>query len=119
MTTIDRQTIQPLTDDWDWQLSAACRGMDVEIFYHPAGERLSEKTARINWAKQICCRCAVINECALWALKTREPYGIWGGHVREGAGRDAGRSEPALPGHCRCSAAQPEGSDSKATLLTR
>jgi len=53
--------------------------MDVEIFYHPAGERLSEKTARINWAKQICCRCAVINECALWALKTREPYGIWGG----------------------------------------
>jgi hypothetical protein len=108
MTTIDRQTIQPLTDDWDWQLSAACRGMDVEIFYHPAGERLSEKTARINWAKQICCRCAVINECALWALKTREPYGIWGRACprRSGQGCWAFRACATRPLSLQCSAAR-------------
>ena len=32
MTTIDHQPAQPVADDWDWQLSAACRGMDVETF---------------------------------------------------------------------------------------
>ena len=53
--------------------------MDVETFYHPAGERWHEKTARITQAKQICQRCPVINQCAAWALRTREPYGVWGG----------------------------------------
>ena len=43
----------PLTANWDWQLAGACRGMDVDAFYHPAGERLDEKTARINRAKRI------------------------------------------------------------------
>ena len=54
MSTIDHQPARPVADDWDWQLSAVCRGMDVDAFYHPAGERLDEKTARINQAKQIC-----------------------------------------------------------------
>ena len=45
MTTIDHQPAQPVADDWDWQLSAACRGMDVETFYHPAGERWHQKNA--------------------------------------------------------------------------
>ena len=79
MSTINHQPARPVADDWDWQLSAACRGMDVDAFYHPAGERLDEKTARINQAKQICRRCPVINQCAAWALRTREPYGVWGG----------------------------------------
>ena len=30
-------------------------------------------------AKQVCQHCPVINDCATWALKTREPYGVWGG----------------------------------------
>src|SRR6478609_8497742 len=82
--------------------------MDVEIFYHPAGERLSEKTARINWAKQICCRCAVINECALCALKTREPYGIWGRACprRSGQGCWAFRACATRPLSLQCSAAR-------------
>ena len=54
MTTIDHQPAQPVADDWDWQLSAACRGMDVETFYHPAGERWHQKNERITQAKQIC-----------------------------------------------------------------
>ena len=79
MSTINHQPARPVADDWDWQLSAVCRGMDVDAFYHPAGERLDEKTARINQAKQICRRCPVISQCATWALRTREPYGVWGG----------------------------------------
>ena len=79
MTTIDHQPARPVAEYWDWQLSAACRGMDVETFYHPAGERWHEKNARITQAKQICQRCPVISQCAAWALRTREPYGVWGG----------------------------------------
>ena len=79
MTTIDHQPAQPVADDWDWQLSAACRGMNVETFYHPAGERWHQKNERITQAKRICQRCPVISQCASWALRTREPYGVWGG----------------------------------------
>jgi WhiB family transcriptional regulator, redox-sensing transcriptional regulator len=79
MTTIDHQSARPVTDNWDWQLFAACRGLDVDIFYHPYGERRRDKEARISQAKQICQACPVISECAAWALTTREPYGVWGG----------------------------------------
>ena len=57
MTTIDHQPAQPVAGDCDWQLSAACRGMDVETFYHPAGERWHQKSERITQAKRICHRC--------------------------------------------------------------
>ena len=43
MSTIDHQPARPVADDWDWQLSAVCRGMDVDAFYHPAGERLARE----------------------------------------------------------------------------
>lgn len=68
-----------LTEDWVWQVFGACRGMDVDLFYHPPGESRRTKTQRINHAKTICHTCPVIAECAEWALNTREPYGIWGG----------------------------------------
>ena len=29
----------PIVDNWDWQASAACRGMDCEVFFHPSMER--------------------------------------------------------------------------------
>jgi WhiB family redox-sensing transcriptional regulator len=79
MTTIEHQPAQPVSEIWNWQLLGACRGLDVEIFYHPAGERRREKKSRINQAKQVCQQCPVINACADWALRTREPYGVWGG----------------------------------------
>ena len=31
MSTIDHQPARPVTDSWDWQLFAACRGLDVKI----------------------------------------------------------------------------------------
>jgi WhiB family redox-sensing transcriptional regulator len=29
----------PNADEYEWQLHAACRGMDSSIFFHPADER--------------------------------------------------------------------------------
>jgi len=69
----------PASDHWDWQLDAACRGGDTEQFFHPENERGPRRAAREAAAKAICAQCPVIRECASYALRTREPYGIWGG----------------------------------------
>jgi len=29
----------PVVAHWEWQLQAACRGMDSSLFFHPANER--------------------------------------------------------------------------------
>jgi WhiB family redox-sensing transcriptional regulator len=73
----------PVSEEWNWQLAAACRGMDVEIFFHPASERRHQKQRRIDQAKVICNSCPVLEECRQHALRTREPYGIWGGLSEE------------------------------------
>ena len=80
---IETRPARAVTDDWDWQIHAACRGMDVETFYHPAGERWHRRSQRIAQAKAVCRTCPVITECATWALTTREPYGVWGGLSEE------------------------------------
>ena len=69
----------PWLDAYKWQLDAACRGMDSAIFFHPPAERNSDRQWRINRAKAICTSCPVIDACRTWALRTMEPYGIWGG----------------------------------------
>jgi WhiB family redox-sensing transcriptional regulator len=69
----------PNADLWDWQLSARCRGLDPEIFFHPEGERGAARLARERTAKAVCATCPVIAECAAHALSVREPYGVWGG----------------------------------------
>lgn len=38
---------------------------------------------RIEQAKQTCHRCPVIAQCREYALRTREPYGVWGGLSEE------------------------------------
>ena len=69
----------PVEQHWEWQLQAACRGMDVSAFYHPPGERSADRDRRISAAKAICCTCPAITACRTHALTVREPYGIWGG----------------------------------------
>lgn len=69
----------PLADWWDWQMYAACRGMDPSIFFHPDGERGSARVARAQRAALICATCPVRAACAAHALKVQEPYGTWGG----------------------------------------
>jgi WhiB family redox-sensing transcriptional regulator len=55
-----------------WRQSAACRGVDPEIFY-PA----SEEEALV--AKAVCASCAVREACLEFALASRERDGVWGG----------------------------------------
>lgn len=69
----------PRVEYWDWQLAAACRGMDVETFFHPHQEGKKARRQRIAAAKAICSTCPVTDQCLDHALHTREPYGIWGG----------------------------------------
>lgn len=63
-----------------WQHRAACRGEDSSVFFAPNYfERKEEKEAREAKAKALCVRCPVRLECLDYALRTREPHGIWGG----------------------------------------
>ena len=63
-----------------WQLRAACRGPHADLFYPPASfERKDEKEGREAQAKAICRACAVRRECLDYAIRIREPHGIWGG----------------------------------------
>ena len=63
-----------------WQLKASCRGPQAEIFFPPAhAERKEEKLQREDRAKAICRTCVVRTECLDYAIRIREPHGIWGG----------------------------------------
>lgn len=69
----------PVTDVYDWQMDAACRGMDSALFFHPEGERGPARSGRDARAKQICAGCPVLAQCRAHALAVQEPYGVWGG----------------------------------------
>jgi len=67
------------TDD-AWQVKAACRGPQALVFFPPSTfERKDEKLDRERRAKAICATCAVKQPCLDYALRIREPHGIWGG----------------------------------------
>lgn len=63
-----------------WQVRAACRGPHAAVFFPPPQfERKHEKLERERRAKAICASCAVTDQCLDYALRIREPHGIWGG----------------------------------------
>jgi WhiB family transcriptional regulator, redox-sensing transcriptional regulator len=63
-----------------WQMKAACRGPQAAVFFPPTSfERKDEKDEREARAKSICQTCSVRKACLEYALKIREPHGIWGG----------------------------------------
>jgi WhiB family transcriptional regulator, redox-sensing transcriptional regulator len=63
-----------------WHLKAACRGPESTLFFPPSlPERREERDARECRAKLICTECPVRPECLEFALRVREPHGIWGG----------------------------------------
>ncbi|MEU8953990.1 WhiB family transcriptional regulator [Streptomyces sp. NPDC048518] len=86
----------PNADLWDWQLLAACRGVDSSLFFHPEGERGAARSARENSAKEVCMRCPVRAECAAHALAVREPYGVWGGLTEDEREELMGRARNRL-----------------------
>ena len=57
-----------------WRKHAACRGLDVEVFYP-----VSDEEADAAEAKLICAQCPVRQACLEHALAAREREGIWGG----------------------------------------
>jgi WhiB family redox-sensing transcriptional regulator len=63
-----------------WQAKAACRGPQAAMFFPPSHfERKDDKEARETQAKGICATCSVRRSCLDYALRIREPHGIWGG----------------------------------------
>ncbi len=63
-----------------WQVKAACRGPQATVFFPPTQfERKDEKVERERRAKEICGSCVVRRDCLDYALRIREPHGIWGG----------------------------------------
>jgi WhiB family redox-sensing transcriptional regulator len=63
-----------------WQEKAACRGPQSAVFFPPSHfERKDEKEARETRAKAICATCSVRQPCLDFAVRIREPHGIWGG----------------------------------------
>ena len=69
----------PVAESWDWQLDAACRGLNSEWFFHRPHERGAERQARETRAKAVCASCPVRERCQEHALTIEEHYGIWGG----------------------------------------
>jgi WhiB family transcriptional regulator, redox-sensing transcriptional regulator len=68
---------------WNWQEQGACRRADPTMFFHPQNERGSSRVQRELRAKRVCAVCTVRLECADYALRAREPYGVWGGLSEE------------------------------------
>lgn len=83
MTTDRRHYSQklpkPLLDNYEWQYKGECNKHNPETFFLPYNARMSEKTALIKVAKDICAQCPVIAECLSYALDTEQEFGVWGG----------------------------------------
>ncbi|MDX3384636.1 WhiB family transcriptional regulator [Streptomyces niveiscabiei] len=62
----------------DWSGSAACRGMDPELFF-PIGSGGVAAVAQVAEAKEVCAHCPVAGRCLAWALDAGPVDGIWGG----------------------------------------
>ena len=63
-----------------WQAKASCRGPQAAVFFPPSHfERKDERESRESRAKAICATCVVRKPCLEYALRIREPHGIWGG----------------------------------------
>lgn len=90
------------TERWEygWQWKAACRGEDASVFYPPSHlEEREAKRDRERRAKELCGICPVRMECLEYALRTREPFGVWGGLnelERRNLLRERDRQEPPV-----------------------
>jgi WhiB family redox-sensing transcriptional regulator len=63
-------------DAENWRAGAACKGMDVNIFFPEKGGQGAITTKK---AKAICAGCKVQDHCLLFAINSDERIGIYGG----------------------------------------
>jgi WhiB family transcriptional regulator, redox-sensing transcriptional regulator len=66
------ELIKQIVGDQTWKDRAACKGLDVTIFY-------PERGANPNRAQPICGECPVQQQCQDFAIDNDEQHGIWGG----------------------------------------
>ncbi|WP_460071127.1 WhiB family transcriptional regulator [Streptomyces sp. YKOK-I1] len=59
----------------DWREFANCAGLDSRVFFANG----KGSTAQVQQAKRICAACPVRPQCADFAIKTGERWGVWGG----------------------------------------
>lgn len=62
-----------------WMRRAACRGLSIELFFGPDGERQAEREVREAKAKRICHRCPVTHDCLIYAQDIKASAGVWAG----------------------------------------
>lgn len=60
--------------DEDWQLQAACRGKNPDLWHPEQGDQATAEQAR-----RVCAGCPVRVECLAHAIVANEPLAIWGG----------------------------------------
>jgi WhiB family redox-sensing transcriptional regulator len=65
----------------NWRLLAACRSVDPDLFYPVSSAGNSED--QVAEAKAVCACCLVRRQCLVFALRTRQAHGIWGGRTTE------------------------------------
>lgn len=73
----------------DFRHTAACRGVDPELFF-PAAESGPGYEVRVQLAKAVCAGCPVRTECLTWA-SSELPDGIAGGMTAEERRTERGR----------------------------
>jgi WhiB family redox-sensing transcriptional regulator len=61
----------------EWSNQAACLSAEPDLFF-PVGTT-GGALDDISAAKGVCARCLVLAECRDYALRTRQPFGVWGG----------------------------------------
>lgn len=77
-----------------WTEHAACTPEDTELFFAEGPAHLVEVATAD--ARDLCLSCPVMEQCLLWAVETRQEYGLFGGLT---ATERARRFRPRRPGH--------------------
>ncbi len=79
MTVLHPVLNLPPDDDLPhWREDAACRAADAAEAFFPGGDR-GQTLTMTNAAKAVCGGCAVRIDCLLYAIETKQEYGVWGG----------------------------------------
>lgn len=83
MASVVGRLPNPVAAEWDWQLRAACRGVNTTVFFSPEAERGIRRLARERVAKAVCGTCPVVTPCREHAIRVGETFGVWGGLTPE------------------------------------